>query len=63
MLSLTGNLTYGVSLMAYSQGQQYLVKAIPWLLGSLRTMVEDAAIFVQFRLYAGGSRGGGAPGL
>ncbi|PFH59434.1 hypothetical protein XA68_12311 [Ophiocordyceps unilateralis] len=56
MLSLTGNLTYGLSLMAYSQEVDYLVKSLPWLLGSLGTIVEDAAIFVQFRLYAGGSR-------
>ncbi|KJZ79376.1 hypothetical protein HIM_01527 [Hirsutella minnesotensis 3608] len=56
MLSLTGNFTYGVSLVAYSQGSDYLVKALPWLLGSLGTMIEDATIFVQFRLYAGGTR-------
>ncbi|PHH74866.1 hypothetical protein CDD80_2775 [Ophiocordyceps camponoti-rufipedis] len=56
MLSLTGNLTYGLSLIAYSQEADYLVKSLPWLLGSLGTMVEDGAIFVQFRLYAGGSR-------
>ncbi|PHH84468.1 hypothetical protein CDD83_1898 [Cordyceps sp. RAO-2017] len=56
MLSLTGNLTYGVSLIAYSQGKDYLLKALPWLLGSLGTIVEDATIFVQFRLYAGGLR-------
>ncbi|RDA84904.1 hypothetical protein CP532_0444 [Ophiocordyceps camponoti-leonardi (nom. inval.)] len=56
MLSLTGNLTYGLSLLAYSQKADYLVKSLPWLLGSLGTMVEDATIFVQFRLYAGGSR-------
>ncbi|XP_044721626.1 PQ loop repeat domain-containing protein [Hirsutella rhossiliensis] len=60
MLSLTGNLTYGVSLMAYCQDKQYLLKAFPWLLGSLGTMVEDATIFVQFRLYADGLRIGGA---
>ncbi|RDA89512.1 hypothetical protein CP533_3918 [Ophiocordyceps camponoti-saundersi (nom. inval.)] len=56
MLSLTGNMTYGLSLLAYSQKTDYLVKSLPWLLGSLGTMVEDATIFVQFRLYAGESR-------
>lgn len=25
---------------------------VPWLIGSLGTMVEDVTIFVQFRLYA-----------
>ena len=24
---------------------------LPWLIGSLGTMVEDATIFVQFRIY------------
>jgi uncharacterized protein with PQ loop repeat len=52
LLSLTGNLTYGASLVAYSQKKDYLLKALPWLLGSLGTIVEDAVIFVQFRLYA-----------
>jgi len=50
-LSLTGNFTYGASLVAYSQERDYLLKALPWLLGSLGTMVEDCIIFVQFRIY------------
>jgi hypothetical protein len=52
MLSLTGNLTYGISLVSYSQDKEYLIKTIPWLLGSLGTIVEDCVIFVQFRLYS-----------
>ena len=56
LLSLTGNLAYGLSLMAYSQERDYLLNALPWLLGSLGTMVEDATIFVQFRLYRGNGR-------
>jgi hypothetical protein len=36
MLSLTGN----------------LLNALPWLLGSLGTIVEDCVIFVQFRMYS-----------
>ncbi|KAL8386954.1 hypothetical protein RB599_002219 [Gaeumannomyces hyphopodioides] len=51
LLSLTGNFTYGVSLVAYSQDRDYLIKTIPWLLGSVGTIVEDCVIFVQFRLY------------
>jgi len=49
---MTGNFTYGASLVAYSQEANYLIKALPWLLGSLGTIVEDAVIFAQFRLYA-----------
>lgn len=52
LLSLTGNLTYGASLFAYSQDGAYLLKALPWLLGSLGTIVEDGLIFVQFQLYS-----------
>ena len=25
---------------------------LPWLIGSLGTMVEDVVIFIQFRIYA-----------
>ncbi|KAF7561432.1 hypothetical protein G7046_g2706 [Stylonectria norvegica] len=56
MLSLTGNFTYGVSLVAYSQDKTYLLNATPWLLGSLGTIAEDAIIFVQFRLYSSNDR-------
>lgn len=51
LLSLTGNLTYGASLVAYSQGGAYLLQVLPWLLGSLGTIAEDMVIFVQFQLY------------
>ncbi|KAI6782488.1 vacuolar amino acid transporter-like protein [Emericellopsis cladophorae] len=56
MLSLTGNLTYGISLVAYSQEPKYLLNALPFLLGSLGTIVEDSIIFVQFRLYSHSKR-------
>ncbi|KAK3935224.1 PQ-loop-domain-containing protein [Diplogelasinospora grovesii] len=52
LLSLTGNFTYACSLFSYSQDPDYLVKALPWLLGSLGTMIEDFIIFAQFRLYS-----------
>lgn len=52
LLSLTGNFAYGASLVAYSQDKNYLLTALPWLLGSLGTIVEDAVIFIQFHLYA-----------
>ncbi|KAI0007403.1 PQ-loop-domain-containing protein, partial [Xylariaceae sp. FL0662B] len=52
LLSLTGNLTYGLSIITYSQDADYIITAIPWLLGSLGTMVEDCIIFYQFRIYS-----------
>ncbi|KAL7621113.1 hypothetical protein AAE478_008426 [Parahypoxylon ruwenzoriense] len=51
LLSLTGNLTYGLSVFSYSPEPEYIIKAIPWLLGSLGTIVEDCVIFYQFRIY------------
>lgn len=56
MLSMTGNLTYGASLVSYSQDKNYLLKTLPWLLGSLGTIVEDCVIFIQFRLYSSNDR-------
>ena len=52
LLSLTGNFTYGLSVFTYSQESDYLVKAVPWLVGSLGTIVEDCIIFYQFRIYS-----------
>lgn len=52
LLSLTGNLTYGLSVFSYSQEPEYLIKTIPWLLGSLGTIVEDCIIFAQFHIYS-----------
>jgi len=52
LLSLMGNLTYGMSILAHSQEKDYIYTNLPWLIGSLGTMAEDAIIFLQFRMYA-----------
>lgn len=52
LLSLTGNMAFGLSLLAYSQDPEAVLTALPWLLGSLGTVVEDSIIFVQFRIYS-----------
>jgi solute carrier family 66 (lysosomal lysine-arginine transporter), member 1 len=52
VLSLLGNLTYGAGIMFHSLDREYLVTNVPWLIGSLGTMVEDVVIFIQFHLYA-----------
>lgn len=52
LLSLTGNLTYGASVISYDQSSSYILKSIPWLIGSLGTIVEDCIIAYQFRIYA-----------
>ncbi|RSL51362.1 hypothetical protein CEP54_011462 [Fusarium duplospermum] len=53
LLSLTGNVTYFISLLAYSQEKTYLLNAVPWFLGSLGTVGEDMIVFAQFRKYSG----------
>ncbi|RDL40861.1 Uncharacterized protein BP5553_00840 [Venustampulla echinocandica] len=52
ILSLVGNATYGASILFHSLDEDYILTNLPWLIGSLGTMVEDAVIFVQFRMYA-----------
>ncbi|KAF2085933.1 PQ-loop-domain-containing protein [Saccharata proteae CBS 121410] len=51
LLSLLGNLTYGMGILFHSVEKEYFLTNLPWLVGSLGTMVEDAIIFVQFRMY------------
>ncbi|KFY08826.1 hypothetical protein V492_05872 [Pseudogymnoascus sp. VKM F-4246] len=52
VLSLMGNITYGVSILFHSLEREYVMTNLPWLIGSLGTIVEDGFIFVQFRMYA-----------
>ncbi|KAL1854159.1 hypothetical protein Plec18167_000077 [Paecilomyces lecythidis] len=56
ILSLLGNLTYGAGILCHSTSRDYVVTNVPWLIGSLGTMVEDVTIFGQFRLYAAGKQ-------
>ncbi|KAF2035430.1 PQ-loop-domain-containing protein [Setomelanomma holmii] len=51
MLSLLGNATYGAGILFHSQEKEYLLTNLPWLIGSLGTMVEDVTIFIQFRAF------------
>lgn len=46
-----GNATYGAGILSHSLEKEYLLKNLPWLIGSLGTMAEDGIIFVQFRMY------------
>ncbi|KAI9754251.1 MAG: hypothetical protein M4579_004782 [Chaenotheca gracillima] len=52
ILSLMGNATYGAGILFHSLQRDYLLTNLPWLIGSLGTMVEDVVIFVQFRIYS-----------
>ena len=51
ILSLLGNLTYGAGILCHSTESGYVLKNLPWLIGSLGTMVEDVTIFAQFHMY------------
>jgi len=46
-----GNATYGASILCHSLEKDYINTNLPWLIGSLGTMAEDAIIFIQFRMY------------
>jgi uncharacterized protein with PQ loop repeat len=51
LLSLVGNATYGAGILFHSVERQYFLTNLPWLIGSLGTMGEDAVIFVQFSVF------------
>jgi hypothetical protein len=38
----------------HSQEKEYILTNLPWLIGSLGTMVEDVTIFIQFRVFGNG---------
>jgi len=51
VLSLMGNATYGAGILFHSLERDYVMTNLPWLIGSLGTIVEDGVIFMQFRMY------------
>jgi solute carrier family 66 (lysosomal lysine-arginine transporter), member 1 len=51
MLSCMGNITYGASILFHCLEKDYILTNLPWLIGSLGTVIEDAIIFAQFRMY------------
>ncbi|EME38094.1 hypothetical protein DOTSEDRAFT_181917 [Dothistroma septosporum NZE10] len=51
LLSLLGNLTYGAGILFHSLEKQYVITNLPWLIGSLGTIVEDITIFIQFHVF------------
>jgi uncharacterized protein with PQ loop repeat len=54
LLSLLGNATYGAGILCHSLEREYVWTNLPWLIGSLGTMVEDLVIFAQFRAFGEG---------
>lgn len=56
LLSLLGNATYGAGILFHSLEKEYVWTNLPWLIGSLGTMVEDFVIFAQFRVFGEGEK-------
>ena len=44
-------LANGSQILFHSLEKQYVLTNLPWLVGSLGTMAEDAIIFLQFRMF------------
>lgn len=51
ILAVLGNLTYGFSIVARSLDGNFLLKHLPWLIGSLGVVFLDLALLLQFRYY------------
>jgi len=51
ILSLLGNATYGAGILFHSTEKEYVITNLPWLIGSIGTMAEDAVIFFQFHAF------------
>lgn len=39
-------------ILFHSIEKKYIITNLPWLIGSLGTIAEDAVIFVQFRMFS-----------
>ena len=44
ILSVLGNVTYGLGILLYSVDGIFLLQKLPWLVGSLGTMVFDVIV-------------------
>ncbi|KAH3822172.1 lysosomal amino acid transporter 1 homolog [Dreissena polymorpha] len=51
ILAVFGNVTYGLSILVRQQDANYLVKHLPWLIGSLGVVFLDSALLSQFIYY------------
>lgn len=49
ILSVLGNVTYGLGILLYSVDGVFLLQKLPWLVGSLGTMVFDITVSFSHR--------------
>lgn len=54
-LSILGNLTYAGQILFMRTDAEWVIEYMPWLLGSLGTILEDLVIFGQFSKYSANS--------
>lgn len=52
ILAVLGNLTYGFSILVRNLDGNYVLKHLPWLIGSLGVVFLDLALLLQFRYYS-----------
>lgn len=44
-------ITFRVQILFHSVERDYFLKNLPWLIGSLGTIVEDITVFIQFSAF------------
>ncbi|KAL5014902.1 hypothetical protein ScPMuIL_009172 [Solemya velum] len=52
ILAVLGNLTYGGAILVRSLDGVYIIRHIPWLVGSLGVIALDLSLLIQFKLYS-----------
>ncbi|CAH8451172.1 unnamed protein product [Heterobilharzia americana] len=50
-MTVTGNLSYGAQIFLSSTERNYLIRAVPWIIGSFGVVLLDMFILFQFCLY------------
>jgi hypothetical protein len=53
-LAIIGNLTYGLAILVRQLDSVYVIRHVPWLVGSLGVIVLDAS--VSFQMTGGSSK-------
>eukprot|EP00127_Corallochytrium_limacisporum_P005030 Clim_evm26s197 gene=Clim_evmTU26s197 len=51
VFAVLGNLTYASSIFVFRHDHAFLVEKMPWIVGALGTLLQDAIVFSQFFIY------------